>query len=114
MRQKANPPWLALGMSRATWYRLGKPQTKPPQRMTQAQLAKLYQISLRRLQRSCRIMREGPDLAAQLEDGSLKTGTAERLLIERQEAAMLAWLKANGIVPADRLTLNPRAEGKSR
>jgi hypothetical protein len=92
MRQKTGSPWLALGISRATWYRLGKPTTKP-QRLTQAQLARDYKISIRRLQRAHRLLRYAPDLAAQVEADELKTGTAERLLIERQKAALRAWMR---------------------
>jgi hypothetical protein len=51
MRQKASQPWLALGMSRATWYRLGKPETKPERPMTQPLRARLMNVSLRSLQR---------------------------------------------------------------
>lgn len=95
MRQKATtpPPWLALGISRATWYRLGKPQTKP-QRITQAQAARESHVSVRNVQRAGRIQREAPDLAAQVETGALKIGTAERLFIERQVAAVLAYFRA--------------------
>ena len=100
MRQKATaePPWLALGLSRATWYRLGKPQTKPPGRTTQAQQADKLDISVRTIQRANRIRREAPDLVDQVVAGTLKLGTAERLVIERvierQEAAVLAYLRA--------------------
>jgi hypothetical protein len=95
MRRKAytEPPWLALGVSRATWYRLGKPQTKP-RRETQAQIARQFDVSLRGLQRTGRILRDAPDLVEQVEAGTLSVGTAERLVIERQEAAALAYFRA--------------------
>jgi hypothetical protein len=92
------PPWLALGVSRATWYRLGKPQTKP-QRVTQAQNARQFSVSLRSVQRASRINRKAPDLAAQVAAGTLSVGTAERLVIERQEAAALAYLRAEWAKP---------------
>jgi hypothetical protein len=61
MRQEPKTPWERIGVSRATWYRQGKPTTKPT-RITQKQLAEQWDISLRRLQRASRILREAPDL----------------------------------------------------
>ena len=49
---KVRQPWLALGMSRATWYRHGKPSEKPPKRETQAGMAKRLGISVRTIQRA--------------------------------------------------------------
>src|SRR5262245_17128917 len=49
MRQSPKP-WEAIGMSRATWYRHGKP-TEKPTRYTQADVAKILGISLRTTQR---------------------------------------------------------------
>jgi hypothetical protein len=80
MRQKASQPWLALGMSRATWYRLGKPETKPERPMTQPLRARLMNASLRSLQRGERVARSAPGLADQVAAGVLKIGRAERLL----------------------------------
>ena len=80
MRQKASQPWLALGMSRATWYRLGKPETKPERPMTQPLRARLMHVSLRSLQRGERVARSAPGLADQVAAGALKIGRAERLL----------------------------------
>jgi hypothetical protein len=96
MRQKAHddPPWLALGISRATWYRLGKPATKPRPRRTQAQNARDFSISVRALQRARRISRDAPDLQARIAAGELRLGTAERLLIERQKAGLRAYIRA--------------------
>jgi uncharacterized protein YoaH (UPF0181 family) len=54
---KVRQPWLALGMSRATWYRLGKPSEKP-QRVTQKNLAKIMGASVRTIQRDAAQMRE--------------------------------------------------------
>jgi len=87
------PPWVALGISRATWYRHGKPTTGR-RRLKQAESARRHDASLRSLQRAGRILREAPDLGTQVEAGTLKIGTAERLLIERQQAALLAWFRA--------------------
>jgi hypothetical protein len=80
MRQNARQPWLALGISRATWYRLGKPTTKPEQPMAQALLARAQGVSLRSFQRTARIVRKAPSLADSIATGSLKPGHAERVL----------------------------------
>ena len=95
MRRTTNnepAPWIALGMSRATWYRLGQPEKKP-QRMTQTQIADKFAVSVRSLQRARRVLRDAPDLAAQVEAGSLTTGTAERIVVKRQAEEALAWLR---------------------
>jgi hypothetical protein len=47
-------PWDAIGMSRATWYRHGKPTTKPAKRKTDLQIAKMFGTSLRSMQRTKR------------------------------------------------------------
>jgi hypothetical protein len=49
MRQTPEP-WKAIGMSRATWYRHGKPNEKP-KRFTQADVARILGVSLRTTQR---------------------------------------------------------------
>jgi len=76
-------------------YRLGKPERKPAPRPTQAQTAHHAHISLRVLQRAIRVSRCAPDLAEQVNAGTLALGAAERILRERQEAAALAWLREN-------------------
>jgi hypothetical protein len=81
-------------MSRATWYRLGKPERKP-RRITQAQAALQMEVSVRSLQRARRVMREAPDVAAQVTAGTLKLGTAERIVRERALAGTRAWLRAH-------------------
>jgi hypothetical protein len=73
---------------------LGKPEQKPRSRLTQAQNAHQFGISVRSLQRAGRILREAPDLAAQVEAKTLKIGAAERILREREEQAGRAWLRA--------------------
>jgi hypothetical protein len=53
-----NPkPWIAAGMSRASWYRHGKPATKPHRR-TQAESARIAGVSVRTIQRIAHAMRE--------------------------------------------------------
>ena len=51
-------PWLALGMSRATWYRRGKPTTKPEPKQTQKDVAEILGCSVRTVQRHVVEMRE--------------------------------------------------------
>jgi uncharacterized protein YoaH (UPF0181 family) len=51
-------PWLALGMSRATWYRLGKPSEKPEERLTQKDIAEILNTSVRTIQRDRAKQRE--------------------------------------------------------
>jgi hypothetical protein len=94
MRQKAEP-WLALGISRATWYRLGKPETKPvkPPRVTQKQAAELMQVSVRRIQRVARISRIAPDLMEQCKAGKLSTAAAEHIARMRELATIFAFLE---------------------
>lgn len=43
--------WEKLGMSRASWYRHGKPKRKPRPRKTRAEQARKLGISIRTLQR---------------------------------------------------------------
>ena len=48
---KARQPWLALGRSRATWYRRGKPSEKPQPRLRQKDIAEILGVSVRTVQR---------------------------------------------------------------
>jgi hypothetical protein len=70
MRQPSRP-WELLGMSRASWYRHGKP-TEKPKRYTQADVAKIFGVSLRTIQR---------DLASQREKDRNKVVARARALI---------------------------------
>jgi hypothetical protein len=70
--------WEAIGISRSTWYRRGKPTTKP-YRVTQEQTAKLMNISVRSLQRAKRIAREAPELESLIMAGHMKLKFAEQL-----------------------------------
>jgi hypothetical protein len=56
MRRSARP-WKMLGMSRATWYRHGKP-TEKPKRYRQADVAKILGVSVRTIQRDAAGRRE--------------------------------------------------------
>jgi hypothetical protein len=50
MRQ--DTPWAAIGISRASWYRHGKPATKPNRLETKAEMARRIGVSLRTLYRA--------------------------------------------------------------
>jgi hypothetical protein len=49
---RRDTPWTAIGMSRATWYRHGKPATKPDRPKTNAEIARSISVSLRTLYRA--------------------------------------------------------------
>jgi hypothetical protein len=70
-------------MSRATWYRLGKPSTRPKPRPTVSDLAKALGATTRTYQRIIRVMLD-PDLAPLVAAGALKPGKAEQLLTNPQ------------------------------
>lgn len=98
-RREGPPPWIIAGMSRACWYRAGKPDKKPlPPRhrwFTQPVWAQVLSrestpapgLSVRTLQRAARLGRDAPDLVEQVTAKQLTWGVAERILIERQDAA---------------------------
>jgi hypothetical protein len=52
MRQ--NNPWAAIGMSRASWYRHGKPTIKPPKSETRAEMARRLGVSERTVYRAAK------------------------------------------------------------
>jgi hypothetical protein len=79
MRQTRRP-WKALGMSRATWYRHGKPSKKPPKRETQAMFAQQTGRSVRTLQRLMRIERADPELTNLVIARQITIGKAEALV----------------------------------
>jgi hypothetical protein len=90
MRQK-DQPWIALGISRATWYRLGKPETRPEKKLSRKALLtfaveqKGGATSVRTMQRIERLQAidSVPEVRALLElikAGLMKVGTAERLV----------------------------------
>jgi hypothetical protein len=83
-------PWEAAGMSRSGWYRHGKPSEKP-RRQTQAQMARIAQVSLRRLQRAIRINKYAPCLKPFIWDGLITTGAAEKYLgnVDRMAALIV-------------------------
>jgi hypothetical protein len=82
-------PWASLGMSRSNWYRHGKPTKRPYKRMTDVEVAREAQVSLRRVQRNNRIGRECPQLKPFFRLGILKSGTAERCLGNPDRLAVL-------------------------
>jgi hypothetical protein len=73
-------PWEAIGMSRASWYRHGKP-TENPERTPVAAAAGAAGISVRTYQRIMRVMAADMDLAvAMLQHGWCKPGQAEAII----------------------------------
>jgi uncharacterized protein YoaH (UPF0181 family) len=119
-----NPPsggnprqWEVLGMSRATWYRHGKPSTKPEPKPTQKDIAAALGYSVRTIQRDMAQEREkrrqknvarvreymaqgySEDEACGLVAAELRAGAIEKLISEgrlvtfaqaSQEAAKVA------------------------
>jgi hypothetical protein len=73
-------PWIAIGMSRATWYRHGKP-TEKPRKMTQRQVAASMQIGVRTLQRAARVEREAPEFRPAIAAGEMSIAEAERAIV---------------------------------
>ena len=74
-------PWEAIGISRATWYRHGKP-TENPGRTSVARAARMMGASsTRTYQRIMRVMAADMDLAvAMLRHGWCKPGQAEAII----------------------------------
>ena len=79
VRQMTVKPWDEIGISRATWYRQGKPKTKQ-HRITQAQAAISMGISVRSIQRARRILRQAPELENLIMRDELSLGAAEKTL----------------------------------
>jgi DNA-binding MurR/RpiR family transcriptional regulator len=51
-------PWTAIGMSRASWYRHGKPAARPTKRKTVAEIAREIHVSQRTFYRARRKLRD--------------------------------------------------------
>jgi hypothetical protein len=85
MRQ-TKKPWVALGISRATWYRHGKP-TEWHKLSTQAEEAKKGGQSLRSYQRFSRVFAPGKSrlVQAYVARGGMKLGLADYLLSHPDE-----------------------------
>jgi hypothetical protein len=79
-------PWEALGISRATWYRRGKPTEKPIRRghgpFSQRKNAASIHVSLRTMQRIDRIMEFDFDLWRLTVEGHIKPAQAERIVAD--------------------------------
>lgn len=98
MRQKKPKPWEALGMSRATWYRHGKPAEKiePLMDCSCAAVARHDGISIRTVHRMNRVLRADPALfTAVAEHGVGKWGQAEWLI--KNPDAHRRWREASGL-----------------
>ena len=76
-------PWVAIGISRATWYRQGQP-TRKAHRLTQPQAAARLKVSVRSLQRANRVKRLAPDLVWPLANGKLTARAAEARALARK------------------------------
>jgi hypothetical protein len=81
---KVRRPWDTLGMSRASWYRYGKP-TKRPETRSLRSLAKHIRAALagRSFRTHERIMRLDAETARLVIEGHIRPATAERLLLTR-------------------------------
>jgi len=79
-------PWEAIGMSRASWYRHGKPTKTPIRRgrgpFSQRNMAVGNHVSLRTQQRMDRIMEFDFDLWSLTIDGNIKPAQAERIIAD--------------------------------
>jgi hypothetical protein len=86
-------PWQAIGISRATWYRHGKP-TEKPKRSSEAAQARAAGVSLRTHQRIMRVMGADTDLAVVMLKGWVKPGRAERVISDpRLHRRFRQWFK---------------------
>lgn len=73
------PPWKKIGMSRATWYRHGKPAEKPRKGKTVPEIAK--EIGLSSTRTYYRTMRAlNSELAPLVVAGQLSAAQADRML----------------------------------
>ena len=88
-------PWEAIGISRATWYRHGKPTEKPPRPSIARRAQMMGAPSVRTLQRIERVMAANIELAALILQGRCKPGQAEAIIANPAEHRRFRkWLKA--------------------
>ncbi len=88
VRQK---PWEATGISRASWYRHGKPAVNPKlKRVTQSDIARLADVKPRTAQRFFRIMKHDYALWESVAAGGISAGAAERQIVADQAARRMA------------------------
>jgi hypothetical protein len=73
-------PWAKIGMSRSSWYRHGKPATRPV-KQTEVQYCAENGLKLRTLQRMTRIYRFDPELAKAVANRQLTVRAAEQYLL---------------------------------
>jgi hypothetical protein len=81
-------------MSRATWYRRGKPDEKPLS-VRYADIAKHDRVSVRTVERMNRVLKADPTLADAVWRGAGKWGQAEWLITNPD--AHRKWREANGL-----------------
>jgi hypothetical protein len=80
LRESETPkPWQALGMSRATWYRHGKP-TERPWRLSIEQAAMVMNVSVRSIESAQRVIKFAPELEPLIMAGKLKLHRAEEII----------------------------------
>src|SRR5262245_27147761 len=93
----SSKPWEAIGMSRATWYRHGKPTEKPQLIMdlSYTAIAGRERVSVRTVQRMHRVLGADAELARAVREGLGKWGQAEWLI--KHPKAHRKWRKANGL-----------------
>ena len=73
-------PWEAIGISRATWYRHGKPTENPPRTSIARAARTMGASSTRTFQRIHRVMAADMDLARAMLDGWCKPAQAEAII----------------------------------
>ena len=84
MRKKAiDKPWESIGISRATWYRHGKPTKKAKPRQTVDAAAKAMGDTKRTYQRKMRVL--ASKLRRYVLAGELSVAQADRLLGNREQ-----------------------------
>src|SRR5262245_3619415 len=84
-RKMPQKPWDAIGMSRASWYRHGKPTEKSVRPTTNARMAVTFKMSTRTYQRWMRVMLDDdlrPFIYHDWRPYGLKPGQAEKLLLD--------------------------------
>jgi hypothetical protein len=92
-KDKKLAPWQAAGMSRATWYRYGKPGPGYHPRITMKDVVRQTQSKLRTAERLARIVRAAewyPEPAALLREGKISIGKAESMVSERVRELRIA------------------------
>jgi hypothetical protein len=107
--KRKQKPWEAIGMSRASWYRYGKPTAKPSKPMMQREIARKVGVSLRTAQRITRVLRiqdqlpaaERSKLVEALKGASQAHAVQERLAIDAIWPHWRSYWLGFGVFPGD-------------